>query len=87
MTQIISETRGTNPSIPHLTQREVEVMRAWFISPSKGAAADSLRICEDTVRSHTTNVRNKYHAVGRDASKKAAMMARMIEDGYLSNPI
>ncbi|MCK7643020.1 helix-turn-helix transcriptional regulator [Corynebacterium sp. CCM 8835] len=83
MTQILDSTRDTARPTPHLTRREVEVARTWFRSRSKAVAARHLTIREDTVRSHITNVRNKYQALGRDAGTKSAMKARMLEDGFL----
>ncbi|MCK7678228.1 LuxR C-terminal-related transcriptional regulator [Corynebacterium meridianum] len=83
MTQILDSTPDTMRSAPRLTRREVEVARTWFRSSSKAVAAGVLTIREDTVRSHVTNIRNKYHALGRDAGTKSAMRARMLEDGFL----
>ncbi|MCK7675611.1 LuxR C-terminal-related transcriptional regulator [Corynebacterium pygosceleis] len=83
MTQMLGDTRETASPVPRLTGREIEVARVWFTSRSKAVAADILTIREDTVRSHITNVRNKYHALGRDARTKPAMRARMSEDGFL----
>ncbi|MBI9000223.1 helix-turn-helix transcriptional regulator [Corynebacterium sp. CCM 9185] len=83
MTQILDAARDTTSPIPRLTRREIEVAQTWFRSRSKAAAAVCLTIQENTVRSHITTVRHKYHAVGRDAGTKSAMKARMIEDGFL----
>lgn len=70
-----------SPGIPALTPREEEVVLAWFAAASKARVARQLRVSEDTVRSHITNVRQKYLADDRSVSTKSELLLRFIEDG------
>lgn len=67
-----------------LTEREREVLIAWFQTESKDLVAARLHIAATTVRTHLQRSRAKYAAVGRPASTKSALLARAIEDGLLS---
>jgi DNA-binding NarL/FixJ family response regulator len=69
---------------PRLSQREREVLVAWFQTENKDLVAKRLFIEPSTVRTHLTRVRAKYAAVGRPAPTKAALIARAIQDGILS---
>jgi DNA-binding NarL/FixJ family response regulator len=69
---------------PHLSQREREVLVAWFQTENKDLVAQRLRIEASTVRTHLQRVRAKYAAVGRPAPTKAALIAKAIQDGILS---
>ncbi|MCE5289653.1 MAG: LuxR C-terminal-related transcriptional regulator [Nocardiaceae bacterium] len=68
---------------PHLSKRELEVMRAWFASNSKSEAAGSLYLSLGTVNTYLTRIRAKYLSLGRPAGTKAALVARAIEDGLI----
>jgi DNA-binding NarL/FixJ family response regulator len=67
-----------------LSEREKEVLRAWFQTESKELVAQRLHIASTTVRTHLQRARAKYALVGRPASTKSALLARAIEDGILS---
>ena len=69
---------------PHLSEREKEVLVAWFQTENKELVGKRLFIEPSTVRSHLQRVRAKYAAVGRPAPTKAALVARAIQDGILS---
>lgn len=69
---------------PKLSQREIEVLRAWLNLDSKSAVAESLFISLGTVNTHLARIRVKYNEVGRGASTKAALVARAIQDGIVS---
>lgn len=69
---------------PHLSEREKEVLIAWFQTENKDLVAKRLFIEPSTVRSHLQRVRAKYGAAGRPAPTKAALVARAIQDGILS---
>jgi DNA-binding CsgD family transcriptional regulator len=69
---------------PKLSQREVEVLRAWLNLDSKSAVAQSLFISLGTVNTHLARIRVKYNEVGRAAPTKAALVARAIQDGIVS---
>jgi DNA-binding CsgD family transcriptional regulator len=68
---------------PDLAPREKEVLLAWILSDNKTGVADQLHISPTTVRTHLERIREKYAAVGRPASTKAALLARAIQDGLV----
>ncbi|MFZ2510280.1 MAG: LuxR C-terminal-related transcriptional regulator [Gordonia sp. (in: high G+C Gram-positive bacteria)] len=79
------DASGTIPSArPDLSNREVEVLLAWLRAESKEEAAQVLFISAATVSTHITRIRHKYAAVGRPANRKAALMARALQDGFSS---
>lgn len=67
-----------------LSDREKEVLIAWFQTESKDAVGQRLYIAPTTVRTHLQRARAKYANVGRPAPTKSALLARAIEDGILS---
>lgn len=67
-----------------LSEREIEVLRAWFQTESKELVGKQLYIAPTTVRTHLQRARAKYAAVGRPAPTKSALLARAVEDGILS---
>lgn len=67
-----------------LTEREKQVLIAWFQTESKDLVAKRLFIAPTTVRTHLQRARAKYAGVGRPASTKSALLARAVEDGILS---
>lgn len=68
----------------NLSDREKEVLIAWFQTESKELVGNRLYIAPATVRTHLQRARAKYAAVGRPAPTKASLLARAIEDGILS---
>jgi len=67
-----------------LSDREREVLIAWFQTESKELVGKRLYIAPTTVRTHLQRARAKYALVGRPAPTKSALLARAIEDGILS---
>lgn len=67
-----------------LSDREIEVLRAWLTSNSKREVAAALFITECTVQTHLVRIREKYAAAGRPASSKVALFVRAVEDGFCS---
>jgi DNA-binding NarL/FixJ family response regulator len=67
-----------------LSEREKEVLIAWFQTESKELVGKRLYIAPTTVRTHLQRARAKYAGVGRAAPTKSALLARAIEDGILS---
>lgn len=67
-----------------LSEREKQVLVAWFQTESKELVAKRLYIAPTTVRTHLQRARAKYASVGRPAPTKSALLARAIEDGILS---
>lgn len=69
---------------PKLSDREKQVLVAWFRTESKELVGAQLCIAPTTVRTHLQRARAKYAAAGRSAPTKAALLARAVEDGILS---
>lgn len=69
---------------PRLSQREVEVLRAWFVSSSKELVAAKLNIGVKTVDTYITRVRVKYANVGRSAGTKSELVSRALADGLIT---
>ncbi|BBZ35902.1 response regulator [Mycolicibacterium confluentis] len=67
-----------------LSEREKEVLIAWFQTESKELVGQRLYIAPTTVRTHLQRARAKYASIGRPAPTKSALLARAIEDGILS---
>lgn len=67
-----------------LSEREKQVLVAWFQTESKELVGKRLFIAPTTVRTHLQRARAKYASVGRPAPTKSALLARAIEDGILS---
>lgn len=72
------------PGRTKLSEREKEVLVAWFQTESKELVGKRLFIAPTTVRTHLQRARVKYAAAGRPARTKSALLARAIEDGILS---
>ena len=68
----------------NLSDREKEVLIAWFQTESKDAVGKRLFIAPTTVRTHLQRARAKYAAVGRAAPTKSALLSRAVQDGILS---
>ncbi len=69
---------------PSLAPREVEVLLEWFQSESKAMVGLSLGISVRTVNTYLDRVRIKYANAGRPAPTKANLVARAIQDGWVS---
>lgn len=74
----------TSVGRPGVTDREKEVLLAWFQTESKEHVAAKLHIAPSTVRTHLQRIRTKYARAGRPAASKAALVARAVQDGFLS---
>ncbi len=76
---------GTHqPARPALSPRELEVLRAWFVSPSKHLAAAKLFLSAKTVDTYIQRVRTKYANTGRAAPTKSDLMTRVLDDGFIT---
>ncbi|MEU8397131.1 response regulator transcription factor [Nonomuraea sp. NPDC048892] len=73
-----------SPDRPRLSQRETEVLRAWFVSSSKELVAAKLNITVKTVDTYITRVRVKYADVGRSARTKSELVGRALDDGLIT---
>ena len=68
---------------PVLSDREREVLLAWFESDSKNLVATRFGLSVKTIDTYIARVRIKYAEVGRPASTKAALVARALQDGLV----
>ena len=68
---------------PVLSDREREVLLAWFESDSKNLVAARFGLSVKTIDTYIARVRIKYADVGRPASTKAALVARALQDGLV----
>ena len=68
---------------PALTERERDVLLCWLMSDSKTSVSTALGLSPGTVKTHLHRIRGKYEAVGRNASTKAALVARALQDGLI----
>lgn len=75
--------RGNAVSRVTLSEREREVLIAWFRTDSKDEVGRVLHIAPATVRTHLQRIRSKYAQTGRPAATKSALFARALEDGLI----
>jgi DNA-binding NarL/FixJ family response regulator len=68
---------------PALSEREREVLLAWFESDSKNLVAARFGLSVKTIDTYIGRVRIKYAEVGRPATTKAALVARALQDGLV----
>jgi DNA-binding NarL/FixJ family response regulator len=71
------------PERPVLSEREREVLIAWFECESKQLVARKLHLSVKTVDTYIERVRMKYADTGRPASSKSALMIRALQDGIV----
>ncbi|MBD8505210.1 LuxR family transcriptional regulator [Hoyosella sp. G463] len=76
------EDRGSRPR-PGLSQREEEVLVAWIKADTKEEVSRELKVAIGTINTYLARIRAKYAAVGRPASTKAALVARVLQDGII----
>jgi len=68
---------------PQLTEREQEVLLAWFQCESKQLVAARCNLSPRTVEGYIDRVRVRYARAGRPAPTKAALVARALQDGLI----
>jgi DNA-binding NarL/FixJ family response regulator len=71
------------PERPVLSDREREVLIAWFECESKSLVARKLHLSVKTVDTYIERVRMKYAESGRPATSKSALMVRALQDGIV----
>lgn len=71
------------PGRPVLSEREREVLIAWFECESKSLVARKLHLSVRTVDTYIERVRMKYADTGRPAHSKSALMVRALQDGIV----
>lgn len=68
---------------PRLSHGEEEALRFYVSGLSTGEVAERMNVQYETAKTYLRRVREKYAKVGRPASKKADLIRRAAEDGYL----
>jgi DNA-binding NarL/FixJ family response regulator len=71
------------PERPRLTDREREVLLAWFQCESKQLVAARCNLSPRTVEGYIDRVRVRYARAGRPAPTKASLVARALQDGLI----
>jgi DNA-binding NarL/FixJ family response regulator len=71
------------PDRPRLSDREQEVLLAWFQCESKQLVAAHCGLSPRTVEGYIDRVRLRYARAGRPAPTKAALVARALQDGII----
>ena len=72
---------------PHLSERELEVLRLYAKGMKGRTAARRLHISEDTLRTHLSRIRGKYRALGLDVGTKQDLLYAAIADDFLDEAI
>ena len=68
---------------PKLSHGEEEALKHYVSGLSTGEVAEKMNVQYETAKTYLRRVREKYVKVGRPASKKADLIVRAAEDGYL----
>ncbi|MCI2957751.1 response regulator transcription factor [Agromyces atrinae] len=71
------------PADPRLSASEEHALRLYVQGHSTVAVARAMGVSFETAKTYLRRVREKYARVGRPASRKAELMRRAAEDGYL----
>ena len=68
---------------PKLSKGEEEALKLYVSGLSTSEVAEKMNVQYETAKTYLRRVREKYAKVGRPASKKADLIRRAAEDGYL----
>jgi len=68
---------------PKLSPGEEEAFKLYVSGYSTVAVAERMNVQYETAKTYLRRVREKYAKVGRPAGKKAELIRRAAEDGYL----
>jgi DNA-binding NarL/FixJ family response regulator len=74
---------ATNPTKPKLSAGEEDAFRLYVRGFSTSEVAQQMNVQYETAKTYLRRVREKYARVGRPASRKAELIRRAAEDGYL----
>ncbi|MCU1546450.1 MAG: DNA-binding response regulator [Homoserinimonas sp.] len=74
---------ATNPTRPKLSQGEVEALKLYVSGHTTTEVATQMNVQYETAKTYLRRVREKYAKANRPASKKAELVRRAAEDGYL----
>jgi DNA-binding NarL/FixJ family response regulator len=72
-----------NQSRPKLSAGEVEALKLYVSGLSTTEVAERMNVQYETAKTYLRRVREKYAKAHRPASKKAELIRRAAEDGYL----
>jgi DNA-binding NarL/FixJ family response regulator len=74
---------AVNQVKPKLSKGEVEAFRLYVSGLSTVQVAENMNVQYETAKTYLRRVREKYAKANRPASKKAELIRRAAEDGYL----
>jgi DNA-binding NarL/FixJ family response regulator len=74
---------ATNKSRPKLSHGEIEALKLYVSGLSTSDVAERMNVQYETAKTYLRRVREKYAKANRPASKKAELIRRAAEDGYL----
>jgi len=74
---------ATNQSRPKLSNGEIEAFKLYVAGHSTTEVANMMNVQYETAKTYLRRVREKYAKANRPASKKAELIRRAAEDGYL----
>jgi len=69
---------------PKLSPGEIEALKLYVTGSSTADVAAQMNVQYETAKTYLRRVREKYAKVNRPASKKAELIRRAAEDGYLN---
>jgi DNA-binding NarL/FixJ family response regulator len=72
-----------NQSRPKLSAGEIDALKLYVAGHSTSEVAEHLNVQYETAKTYLRRVREKYAKANRPASKKADLIRRAAEDGYL----
>jgi len=78
-----SAPSGTSTQKPRLSQGEEEALRLYASGLSTNDVAARMNVKYETAKTYLRRVREKYARANRPAGKKADLIRRAAEDGYL----
>jgi len=76
--------QGAGLPKPKLSAGETEALRLYATGLTTNQVAESMHVRYETAKTYLRRVREKYAKVNRPASRKADLIRRAAEDGYLS---
>jgi DNA-binding NarL/FixJ family response regulator len=75
---------ASSHSRPKLSAGEIDALKLYVAGYSTGEVAAQLNVQYETAKTYLRRVREKYAKANRPASKKADLIRRAAEDGYLN---
>jgi len=74
---------AVNPNRPKLSLGELEALKLYVAGNSTNEVAELMNVRYETAKTYLRRVREKYARASRPASRKADLIRRAAEDGYL----